>query len=68
VETEWGVNSHGAYGVEKSGAGSPDLLAVEGKTNTGSSVSGYAFATELQGPMPTSPVDAGGFNGHLIRL
>lgn len=62
VETAWGVNSHGqTYGVEKSGAGSPDLVAVEGKTNSGSTVSGYAFAKQLQGPTPTSPADASGW-------
>ncbi len=32
VETAWGVNRHGqTYGVEKAGAGSPDLVAVVGQ-------------------------------------
>lgn len=63
VETAWGVNSHGqSYGVEKDGAGSPDLVAVQGVTDDGKPVDGYAFATELQTPPgthdPTSPADA----------
>lgn len=61
LETAWGVNSHGqTYGVEKDGAGSPDLLAVEGTASDGNSVSGYALADQLQGPQPTSPADASG--------
>ena len=63
VETAWGINSHGqTYGVEKNGAGSPELIAVTGQTADGSNVNGYAFATQLQTPpgthQPTSPADA----------
>jgi hypothetical protein len=62
VETAWGVNSHGqTYGVEKDGAGSPDLIAVIGQATDGAEVDGYAFATALQWPgghEPTSPADA----------
>lgn len=62
VETAWGVNSHGqTYGVEKDGAGSPDLVAVVGQAGDGTHVDGYAYATALQWPgghEPTSPADA----------
>lgn len=62
VETAWGVNSHGqTYGVEKDGAGSPDLVAVVGHAADGAAVDGYAFAAALQWPgghEPTSPADA----------
>lgn len=62
VETAWGVNRHGqTYGIEKDGAGSPDLVAVAGQTRDGTPVDGYAFATALQWPgghEPTSPADA----------
>lgn|GEM_PF-541738 len=62
VETSWGVNSHGqTYGVEKDGAGSPDLVAVVGQAADGADVDGYAFAAALQWPggrEPTSPAEA----------
>ena len=62
VETAWGVNAHGqTYGVEKPGEGSPILLAVQGVKSDGTQVDGFAFASQLQGPMPTSPTDAGTF-------
>ncbi|MEO6116967.1 MAG: hypothetical protein ABIP33_11330 [Pseudolysinimonas sp.] len=66
VETAWGVNANGqSYGVEKAGAGSPDLLAVQGTTNSGADVDGYAFAAQLQGPQPTSPAQAKDFSKTL---
>lgn len=52
--SEWGVNATGeTYGVQRNGK-TPDLVAVfttDGKL-------GYAYATELDGPVPTSPADA----------
>ncbi len=68
VETAWGVNSPGqTYGVEKPAAGSPDLLAVEGTSDDGTTVDGYAFAEQLQGPMPTSPAEAKDFSKKLAQ-
>lgn len=67
VETAWGVNAHGqSFGVEKVGAGSPDLLAVVGTDADGGTVEGYAFATALQGgPQPTSPSDAATYSERM---
>jgi len=62
VDTARGVNGDGqTYGIEKDGAGSPDLVAVVGQAADGTNIDGYAFATALQRPAghePTSPADA----------
>ena len=53
-QTPWGVNAQGqTYGVEN-GDGTPDLVAVQATNGR----RGYAYATELNGPQPTSPADA----------
>lgn len=52
--SEWGVNASGeTYGVQRSGR-TPDLIAVLTTDGT----QGYAYASELDGPVPTSPADA----------
>lgn len=60
IETAWGVNADGeTYGAAgKTGAGEPDLVAVTGTSPSGEMLDGYARASALDGPMPTSPADA----------
>jgi hypothetical protein len=57
VRTEtsaWGVNAKGeTYGVQRDGK-SPDLIATYATNGR----QGYAYVTELDGPMPTSPEEA----------
>jgi hypothetical protein len=53
-QTPWGINAQGqTYGVENRN-GTPDLLAVQATNGR----QGYAYATEVNGPQPTSPADA----------
>jgi hypothetical protein len=50
----WKVNAHGqTYGIETE-TGTPDLVAVIATDGR----HGYAYATQLEGPRPTSPADA----------
>jgi hypothetical protein len=52
--SEWGVNANGeTYGVQRLGK-TPDLVAVF----TIGGKQGYAYASELNRPVPTSPADA----------
>lgn len=54
VQTPWGVNANGdTYGVTNDD-GDPDLVAVQATNGR----SGYAYATEIEGPTPTSPAEA----------
>lgn len=53
-QTPWGVNANGdTYGVTNDD-GDPDLVAVQATNG----LSGYAYATEIEGPTPTSPAEA----------
>jgi hypothetical protein len=53
-----GVNENGeTYGIEGDG-GTPDLIAVTGRADDGTFVSGYVRASDMEQPMPTSPEEA----------
>jgi hypothetical protein len=58
----WPRNAHGqTYGIQGNSPIAPDLIAAE--TTTG--LSGYVYAKDLEaaeGPMPTSPAQAGTWN------
>ena len=54
-----GVNENGeTYGVEGEGGKIPDLIAVTGRADDGTFVSGYVRASDMEQPMPTSPEEA----------
>ncbi|CAL8974572.1 hypothetical protein CELL_01822 [Cellulomonas sp. T2.31MG-18] len=61
VPTRLGVNARGqTFGVSGSAPqGDPDLVAVEATNGR----SGYAYASELEDPQPSSPADAGASSG-----
>jgi hypothetical protein len=51
----WAVNAHGqTYGVENAN-GSPDLVSVDAPKVRRA---GYVYASDLRGPIPSSPADA----------
>jgi len=56
VPTRLGINANGqTYGVEGSIEGRPDLVSVGGVAPDGTAITGYAFASELDGSSPDHP-------------
>ncbi|WP_166880177.1 DUF4175 domain-containing protein [Salinibacterium sp. ZJ450] len=54
-----GVNEHGeTYGVAGDGSNTPDLIAVIGVADDGTAIEGYARASDMEQPMPSSPEEA----------
>lgn len=69
--TEWGVNAAGQTFGAATDAGDPDLLAVVGTADDGSTVEGYAFSSELaSGPVeqPSNPDEVDEYNEKIAEL
>lgn len=59
VETDWGVNANGdTFGVVKQDGATPDLVYAIGFDPSNEPLEGYVWATDLEGPQPTSPAQA----------
>lgn len=74
-ETSWGVNESGeTFGVPKTDAGEPELVAVMGKDADGNFVQGYARESDLNafGPLwpdqPSNPEEAIAWQNEKNRL